>query len=99
MKALLTIAVLALAWVGTTKAMPPFARQPQDSQTLPVDPFAPTRRATPDAAPLGLSAREAARQAQSINGGGRVLSVEDANGGWRVKLLKDGNVRIVFIQH
>ncbi|MDO9453861.1 MAG: hypothetical protein Q7J29_13490 [Stagnimonas sp.] len=46
----------------------------------------------------GLSANEAARQAQSLNGGGRVLSVEQANGGWRVKLLKDGNVRFVFVQ-
>ena len=45
----------------------------------------------------GLSAQEAARQAQSINGGGRVLSVDQANGGWRVKLLKDGNVRFVFV--
>ena len=46
----------------------------------------------------GLTANEAARQAQSSNGGGRVLSVEQANGGWRVKLLKDGNVRFVFVQ-
>lgn len=44
-----------------------------------------------------LSARDAAREAQQINGGGRVLSVDTANGGWRVKLLKDGNVRIVFV--
>lgn len=42
-------------------------------------------------------AREAAREAQAINGGGRVLSVDEANGGWRVKLLKDGNVRFVFV--
>lgn len=42
-------------------------------------------------------ARDAARQAQAINGGGRVLSVDEANGGWRVKLLKDGNVRFVFV--
>lgn len=45
----------------------------------------------------GLSAKEAARQAQSINGGGRVLSVDEATGGWRVKLLKEGNVRFVFV--
>lgn len=44
-----------------------------------------------------LSAKDAAREAQQINGGGRVLSVDTANGGWRVKLLKDGNVRIVFV--
>lgn len=99
MKALLTIAVLALALIGSAAAKPPFARQPQSGEVLPTDHFAPARPATPDAAPAGLSAREAARRAQSINGGGRVLSVEDANGGWRVKLLKDGNVRIVFMQH
>ena len=44
-----------------------------------------------------LNASDAALQAQSINGGGRVLSVEEARDGWRVKLLKDGNVRIVFV--
>lgn len=45
----------------------------------------------------GRAAREAAREAQAINGGGRVLSVDAADGGWRVKLLKDGNVRFVFV--
>ncbi len=45
----------------------------------------------------GLNARQAAQQAQSLNGGGRVLSVDAATGGWRVKLLKDGNVRFVFV--
>ncbi len=43
------------------------------------------------------SADMATREAQQINGGGRVLSVDPANGGWRVKLLKDGNVRMVFV--
>jgi hypothetical protein len=38
-----------------------------------------------------------ARQAQRLNGGGRVLSVEAVEGGYRVKLLKDGDVRIVFV--
>ncbi len=51
----------------------------------------------PRADPPGLDANAAARQAQSMNGGGRVLSVEEARSGWRVKLLKDGNVRIVFV--
>lgn len=44
-----------------------------------------------------LSPQEAARQAQLLNGGGRVLSVDATRGGWRVKLLKEGNVRIVFV--
>lgn len=35
----------------------------------------------------------AAREAQQRNGGGRVLSVEPDGGGYRVKVLKDGEVR------
>lgn len=38
-----------------------------------------------------------AREAQRQNGGGRVLSVEPVPGGYRVKLLKDGDVRIIFV--
>ncbi len=45
----------------------------------------------------GLSAQQAARQAQQRNGGGRVLSVDTTGNGWRVKLLKDGDVRFVFV--
>ena len=36
---------------------------------------------------------EAARQAVQANGGGRVLSVEPEGSGYRVKVLKDGEVR------
>ena len=36
---------------------------------------------------------EAARRAQAANGGGRVLSVEPDGKGYRVKVLKDGEVR------
>lgn len=36
---------------------------------------------------------DAARRAQQRNGGGRVLSVDPENGGYRVKVLKDGEVR------
>ncbi len=46
----------------------------------------------------GLSPGEAAQRAQQINGGGRVLSVEPAGDGYRVKLLRDGEVRVVFVQ-
>src|SRR5262245_2180255 len=35
----------------------------------------------------------AARRAQEANGGGRVLNVQPDDGGYRVKLLKDGEVR------
>jgi hypothetical protein len=45
----------------------------------------------------GLSPSEAARIAQQQNGGGRVLAVEHSDRGYRVKLLKNGDVRIVFV--
>lgn len=46
----------------------------------------------------GMSPGEAAQRAQAMNGGGRVLSVEPAGDGYRVKLLRDGEVRVVFVQ-
>ncbi|HUS24887.1 MAG TPA: hypothetical protein VM369_08050 [Candidatus Binatia bacterium] len=42
-------------------------------------------------------AQAAARKAQSMNGGGRVLAVHPEGDGFRVKLLKDGEVRIVHV--
>lgn len=51
-----------------------------------------------DAEPRGLSANEAARRAQAENGGGRVLSVEPSGDGFRVKLLRDGEVRVVYVR-
>lgn len=44
-----------------------------------------------------LSSNEAARIAQKEYGGGRVLSVDQTDEGYRVKLLQKGNVRIVLI--
>lgn len=44
-----------------------------------------------------MSQADAAREAQSRYGGGRVLSVEPASGGFRVKLERRGDVRVVFI--
>ena len=41
---------------------------------------------------------EAARRAQLRNGGGRVLSVEPDGHGHRVKVLKDGEVRVLHIE-
>lgn len=40
---------------------------------------------------------QAARRAQEQNGGGRVLSVQPAEGGHRVKLLKNGEVRVLTV--
>lgn len=44
-----------------------------------------------------LSPSDAARVAQQQNGGGRVLSVDRGSDGYRVKLLKNGDVRVVFV--
>lgn len=46
-----------------------------------------------------IDSREAARIAQARNGGGRVLDVVETREGWRVKLLKDGEVRTVLVPH
>lgn len=41
---------------------------------------------------------EAARRAQQRNGGGRVLSVDPEGNGYRVKVLKDGEVRTHHVE-
>jgi hypothetical protein len=41
---------------------------------------------------------DAARRALQRNGGGRVLSVEPQGGGYRVKVIKDGEVRLHEIE-
>jgi hypothetical protein len=61
-------------------------------------PYLPAQRESPPADDRGLSPDEAARRAQQQNGGGRVLSVEPAGSGYRVKLLRDGEVRVVYVQ-
>lgn len=45
----------------------------------------------------GMTAAEAARTAQQRYGGGKVLSVEPEGDGYRVKLVRNGDVRVVFI--
>ncbi len=44
-----------------------------------------------------MTAAQAAREAQHRYGGGKVLSVDPAGDGFHVKLLRDGDVRVVFI--
>jgi hypothetical protein len=44
-----------------------------------------------------MSPGEAAKIAQKRHGGGRVLAVEPADNGYRVKLLQHGDVNVVFI--
>ena len=59
--------------------------------------FLPPGQTLPALEGTQLSPQEAARQAQLLNGGGRVLSVDATRGGWRVKLLTEGDVRSVFV--
>lgn len=44
-----------------------------------------------------ITPNQAAHRAQQMNGGGKILAVDAVPGGYRVKLLKDGEVRIVFV--
>lgn len=44
-----------------------------------------------------MTPSQAAREAQQRYGGGKVLSVDPTGDGFRVKLLRDGDVRVVFI--
>ncbi len=46
----------------------------------------------------GDRSADAGRRAQMRNGGGRVLSVEPEGPGYRVKVLKDGEVRVHHIE-
>jgi hypothetical protein len=55
------------------------------------------RRESSSAGRAGLSPGQAARAAQERNGGGKVLSVDPAGDGYRVKLLRSGDVRVIFI--
>jgi hypothetical protein len=51
----------------------------------------------PHAAEPRSSPYAAAQRAQELNGGGRVLAVEPGDNGYRVKLLKQGEVRVVTV--
>ena len=96
--AILVTACLAL-FATAALARPLLPRPAPEQVPLGDDGFVPRGRVRDEEseAHKTLNANDAARQAQSLNGGGRVLSVEEARDGWRVKLLKDGNVRIVFV--
>ena len=92
--------LMGLALAGSASALPLLGGKGKPGGVMP-EGFAPPGRVQQEDAEErsgnGLSANQAAAQAQSLNGGGRVLAVEEATGGWRVKLLKDGNVRFVFV--
>jgi hypothetical protein len=85
---------MALLVAGLIPYMPPAQARERalaDGLRLPPAGF------TPGANDRGLSPSEAARIAQQRNGGGRVLAVERGDSGYRVKLLKNGDVRIVYV--
>ncbi|HWY26153.1 MAG TPA: hypothetical protein VNX47_14605 [Nevskia sp.] len=44
-----------------------------------------------------MSTGQAAQRAQQMNGGGRVLAVDPSESGYRVRVLKDGEVRSVYV--
>lgn len=58
--------------------------------------FAP-RNAPQFARPNDFSPGDAARRAQQMNGGGRVLSIDPNGPGYRVKVLKEGEVRVFAV--
>ena len=65
----------------------------------------PVYRMPPPPGPIGygpgprrfLSPAEAAQRAQQMNGGGRVLAIDSADAGYRVRVLKDGEVRSLVV--
>ena len=94
--ALIAIVLCGLA-LQPAQADSPFGRR-GGGQRLEAPYLAPGRENRENEQQRGMSPGEAAQRAQQINGGGRVLSVERAGEGYRVKLLRDGEVRVVFVQ-
>jgi hypothetical protein len=45
----------------------------------------------------GLSRDQAMQRAQQMNGGGRILAADPAENGYLVRVLKDGEVRSVYV--
>jgi len=77
-----------------------YQRDPRDYpqyQRPPQNNFAP--RAEPQFARPGndFSPGDAARRAQQMNGGGRILAVDPNGPGYRVKVLKEGEVRVIAV--
>ena len=94
------IPILCLFAVGLL--LPTHARTEQDSLLpgRPLDQVQPTLRGmSPQLRQRGplMTPSEAARQVQRRHGG-RVLSVQPDGAGYRVKVLKDGEVRIFQVQ-
>ncbi|WP_293373550.1 hypothetical protein [Nevskia sp.] len=98
MRAILATIVIAISLLATSQ--PATADRRGSALRLDTPFLAPGRDARDrDEQPRGgMSPNEAAKRAQRENGGGRVLSVEPSGDGYRVKLLRDGEVRVVHVQ-
>ncbi|GAC1627887.1 MAG: hypothetical protein NVS9B10_17260 [Nevskia sp.] len=95
---LIAFALCGLAFQPAQADSPFGGRHGGSSLRLDAPYLPPGRENREDQPRRDLSPGEAAQRAQQINGGGRVLSVEQAGDGYRVKLLRDGEVRVVFVQ-
>jgi len=71
----------------------------QQPQMRPPEPPRQQMFAPPQLRPQGpgVSRDEAMRRAQQMNGGGRILAADPAESGYRVRVLKDGEVRSVYV--
>jgi len=94
MRSKLLLATVLLLVGSSLNILPAQARDLGLSEHLRLPPPA---TFTPGANDRSISPSEAARIAQQQNGGGRVLAVERGDRGYRVKLLKNGDVRIVYV--
>ncbi len=94
---LLTLALLACCALSSVSAE---AQGKLDLSSRLVDPLAATTQPDPLAGArrghASLTPADAARRVQSLYGG-RVLAVQQDTDGYRVKILKDGEVRIYSV--
>ena len=75
---------------------PQYRPQPQRQPQM----FAPPPQQRPPNFPQQgrpVSRDDAMRRAQQMSGGGRVLAADPAESGYRVRVLKDGEVRSVYV--
>ncbi|HZR36694.1 MAG TPA: hypothetical protein VFA75_15100 [Nevskia sp.] len=84
---------LAGGWGHREQQRPP-PRPPEPPRQM----YAPQPMRPQNWAPQNrMSSGQAAQRAQQLNGGGRVLAVDPSDSGYRVRVLKDGEVRSVYV--
>jgi hypothetical protein len=93
------VAALLIVALGLPAQADLFGRRSGQAPRLDTPYLPPGREARDNEPPHhGLTAGEAAQRAQASAGGGQVLSVEPAGDGYRVKLLRNGEVRVVIVR-